>query len=219
MSVRPRFRRLPGPRAHPALAQEDAVHAAGELVAAGRLVALDLAAAASDAGTAGLAVRVVDAGLAAACEVTVAARTRAAGELTARGLAVALTGPPAEVDPVARALPGARVVVPAGEPWAEDRCRALAGGRVRLVAGRGAGAELSFVRCVNILMAGDGEPAVATTDPRLIAITGERAAWNGRSPDSWEHVMPWGEPTDDQSRLLAAGHTVRVLLPVAGGRA
>ncbi|MGY2083775.1 hypothetical protein [Blastococcus sp. SYSU DS0539] len=215
MPVRPRSRRLPGRRAAAALGPEDAVRAAGDLVAAGRLVGLDL----SGGVPAELAGRVLDAGLAAACELTVPGGTGAAEGLVARGLAVALTGPPGVVDPVARALPGSRVVVPAGEPSAEARCRALAGGRVRLVAGRGAAAELAFVRCLNVLMAADGEPAVATTDPRLIAITGERAAWNGRAPDSWEHVMPMGEPTGDQRRLLAAGHTVRVLVPVAGGRA
>lgn len=201
------------------LAQEDAVRVAGDLVAAGRLVALGLSRAVSAGVAVELATRVLGAGPPTACEVTLPADTGAAEELVARGLGVALAGPPGVVDPVARALPGARVVVPAGEPSAEDRCRALAGGRVRLVAGRGAVAELAFVRCLNVLMAGDGEPAVATTDPRLIAITGERAAWNGRAPDSWEHVMPWGEPTEDQHRLLAAGHTVRVLVPVAGARA
>ncbi|MBJ7453555.1 MAG: proline dehydrogenase, partial [Blastococcus sp.] len=65
-------------------------------------------------------------------------------------------------------------------------------------------------RCVDVLMAGDGRPAVATTDPRLIAITGERAAWHGRAPDSWEHVMPWRVRTAEQQRLAAAGTTVRV---------
>jgi proline dehydrogenase len=59
-------------------------------------------------------------------------------------------------------------------------------------------------------MAAGGTPEVATTDRRLIAITGERAAWNGRSPDSWEHVMPYGVRTETQQRLSAAGFTVRV---------
>jgi proline dehydrogenase len=66
-------------------------------------------------------------------------------------------------------------------------------------------------------MAADGYPEVAATDPRLIAIAGERAAWNGRAPDSWEHVMPYGIRTDEQRRLTAAGYTVRVA--VASGHA
>jgi proline dehydrogenase len=66
-------------------------------------------------------------------------------------------------------------------------------------------------------MAGAGEPAVATSDPRLIAITGERAAWHGRSSESWEHVMPWGIRTAEQQRLAAAGSTVRVAVPSGRG--
>ncbi|MGY2064762.1 hypothetical protein [Blastococcus sp. SYSU DS0619] len=219
MSVRLLPHRLPGRPARAGLGPEDAVRAAGDLVAAGRQVSLELSRAVPLAVSVELAARVLGAGLAASCEVTLPADAGAAEELVSRGLAVALTGPPGVVDPLVRELPGARAVVAAGKPSAEDRCRAFAGGQVRLLAGRGAVAELAFVRCLNVLMAGDGAPAVATTDPRLIAITGERAAWNGRAPDSWEHVMPWGEPTEDQHRLLAAGHTVRVLVPVAGGRA
>jgi proline dehydrogenase len=59
-------------------------------------------------------------------------------------------------------------------------------------------------------MAAGGTLAVATTDPRLVAVTGERAAWNDRTPDSWEHVMPYGVRTDQQRRLVAAGYAVRV---------
>jgi proline dehydrogenase len=58
---------------------------------------------------------------------------------------------------------------------------------------------------------------VATTDPRLIAIAGERAAWNDRPPESWEHVMPYGVRTDEQQRLVAAGSGVRVSLPSGAG--
>jgi proline dehydrogenase len=62
-------------------------------------------------------------------------------------------------------------------------------------------------------MSGPGRPAVATTDRRLIAIAGERAAWFDRSADSWEHVMPLGARTDEQRRLVAAGYRVRVSVP------
>ncbi|WP_166531715.1 hypothetical protein [Blastococcus xanthinilyticus] len=223
MPARPRPRRLLARRAHPELSPQQAVEAAGTLVAAGRRVSLEVA---DPAAVAVVAAGVVDAGLADRCEVTLSSGALPGGSsgvpvarLAGLTVDLALAGPAAVVDPVARALPGARVVVAAGSPAAEDRCRALAGRRVRLVAGRGTGAELAFVRCLNVLMAGAGEPAVATVDPRLIAITGERAAWNGRTPDSWEHVMPWGEPTEDQHRVLAAGYAVRVLVPVAGDRA
>ncbi|CCG05295.1 putative proline dehydrogenase [Blastococcus saxobsidens] len=222
MPVRPRSCRLPGRLARPALGAEDAVRAAGDLAAAGWQVSLELRGPVGRPAVAQLTTRVAEAGLAARCEVTVPVG-RADGAvvdvLAGLPVDVALAGAPGDVDPPACALPQARVVVGAGEPSAEDRCRAFAGRRVRLVATRGRGTELAFVRCLNVLMTGDGRPAVATVDPRLIAITGERAAWNGRTPDSWEYVMPWGEPTEDQRRLLAAGHAVRVLVPVAGERA
>ena len=68
-------------------------------------------------------------------------------------------------------------------------------------------------------MAGGGQPALATTDPRLVAIAGERAAWNDRTPDSWEHVMPYGVRLHDQRRLLAAGYRVRVAVRTGRGGA
>jgi proline dehydrogenase len=83
----------------------------------------------------------------------------------------------------------------------------------------GAAADLAFVRCLNVLMAGDGRPEIAASDRRLIAIAGERAAWNGRTPDSWEHVMPYGVLTDEQHRLVAGGYAVRVAVPSGRGAA
>jgi len=170
--------------------------------------------------------RVQAADLAPACELTVPVEAvsdarAVGGSALDAGLAVVLAGPPAQVDAVD--LPGAGVVVPAAEPGAEARCRALAGGRVRLVPGpgRGAAADLAFVRCLNLLMAMEGRPGIAVSDPRLIAIAGERAAWNGRTPDSWELVMPYGVLIHEQRRLVAAGDTVRVTVTVtssSGGR-
>jgi proline dehydrogenase len=128
-------------------------------------------------------------------------------------MSVALDGPFRTAAPLAAAQPGTRVVVRAAEAGAEERCRALAASRVRLLRGRGTRAALTFVRCLDVLMAGAGEPAVAATDPRLVAIAGERAAWFDRPPESWEYAMPYGVRTDDQRRLTAAGHRVRVLVP------
>ena len=71
------------------------------------------------------------------------------------------------------------------------------------------------MRCLNVLMAAEGYPGIAVSDPRLIAIAGERAAWNGRGSDSWELVMPYGELVAEQRRLVAAGSVVRVAV---GGR-
>jgi proline dehydrogenase len=220
------FGRVPaGPLvAGPAVA--DAVRVAGTLVDDGCGVALEhLPRPGESPAPALLAlVRGVSAaGLAAACELSVPVdaddtRTVAAAALDA-GLAVVLAGPAVDVGAVD--LPGAGVVVPAGESGAEARCRELAGGHVRLVRGPGrrGATDLAFVRCLNVLMAGEGRPGIAVADPRLIAIAGERAAWNGRTPDSWELVMPYGVLIHEQRRLVAAGDTVRVTVThVAGGR-
>ena len=208
---------------------DDALRVAGELVSDGRLVALEHVPADADGGPgefSELIGRVHAAGLAAHCELTLPVHRlgttttrRIAVAAADSGLDVVLSGPASPVAAVSADLPGAGVVVPAGEPDAETRCRQLAEGRVRLVAGRGAEADLSFVRCLNVLMAAGGHPAILATDPTLIAITGERAAWNGRAPDSWEHVMPFGVRTDEQHRLVAAGHRVRVAVPSGSGAA
>lgn len=192
---------------------DDAVRRARELVEGGCEVALGYG---SGDGFTELVARVRAAGLAPHCELTLPVVRLGSAQTvslaTGTGMAVALSGPPDAVDAVRARLPGARVVVPVADTDAEERCRALAEGRVRLTAGRGAAADLAFVRCLNILMAAGGTPAVATTDPRLVAVTGERAAWNDRTPDSWEHVMPHGVRTDQQRRLVAAGYGVRVVL-------
>jgi proline dehydrogenase len=108
----------------------------------------------------------------------------------------------------------------------EADCRdlATAGSRVRLCKGAydepesaayrtRAEVDRSYVRCLNVLMAGDGYPMVATHDPRLIAIAGERARHYGREPGSYEFQLLYGVRPDEQRRLAAAGHPVRVYLP------
>jgi proline dehydrogenase len=212
-------RRVAGPRI------EDAVRVAAELVSDGRLVALEHTPAPGDDAAAELGALIGEvhaAGLAADCELTLPVEQLGAtiGELArtaaAAGLAVAVAG---DVE-----VPGTTVVVPAGEPGAETRAREHTSGRVRLIEGpvigrRGGAADLAFVRCLNVLMAGDGHPEIAASDRRLIAIAGERAAWNGRTADSWEYVMPYGVLTDEQHRLLAGGYAVRVAVPSGRGAA
>ncbi|KAA2264866.1 proline dehydrogenase [Solihabitans fulvus] len=105
-------------------------------------------------------------------------------------------------------------------------CRELAGpgSRVRLC--KGAYAEppsvafadahevdLSYVRCVNELLAGEGYPMFATHDPRLVEIIGERARWHDRKPGTFEYQMLYGVRPDEQRRLARAGNTVRIYLP------
>ncbi|MGY1703058.1 hypothetical protein ACI79C_00655 [Geodermatophilus sp. SYSU D00697] len=208
---------------------DDAVRTAAELTASGSPVALEHRPGPGAADPAGelraLATRVAEIGRPGACELSVpvdrlgADAAEVARAASAAGLGVALEGDPAAVDALAAELPPVTVVVPAGAPGAEERCRALAGRRVRLLDQRGAAADLAFVRCLNVLMAGPGRPAVATTDPRLVAIAGERAAWNERAPDSWEYVMPWGVHTEQQRRLVAGAYGVRVALSSGEGAA
>jgi proline dehydrogenase len=108
----------------------------------------------------------------------------------------------------------------------EGDCRELAtaGSRVRLCKGAYAEPESvafqsaldvdkSFVRCLNILMSGEGYPMVATHDARLIAIAEDRARWFDRSTAEYEFQMLYGVRPEEQARLAAGGHTVRVHLP------
>ncbi|PSK98336.1 L-proline dehydrogenase [Murinocardiopsis flavida] len=108
----------------------------------------------------------------------------------------------------------------------EADCRdlATAGSRVRLckgaydepesVAFRGKReVDLSYVRCLKALMAGDGYPMVASHDPRLIAIAGVLAEDNGRSADSYEYQMLYGIRAAEQVRIAADGRRLRVYVP------
>ena len=108
----------------------------------------------------------------------------------------------------------------------EADCRdlATAGSRVRLCKGAyqepGTVAfqdphavDLSYVRCLKILMAGAGYPMVASHDPRLIEIAGTLAARAERAPGSYEYQMLYGVRPNEQKRLAAAGEKVRVYVP------
>ena len=108
----------------------------------------------------------------------------------------------------------------------EDDCRdlAYAGSRVRLCKGAYAepasvafqdkdDVDRSFVRCMKVLLAGDGYPMLATHDPRLIEIGGALATRYGREQGSYEFQMLYGVRPEEQRRLSAAGEKVRVYLP------
>jgi proline dehydrogenase len=73
--------------------------------------------------------------------------------------------------------------------------------------------DRSYVRCLNVLLAGQGYPMWATHDPRLIEIARVRAMSVGRSVDSYEFQMLYGIRPDAQRKLAAAGQRVRVYLP------
>ncbi len=108
----------------------------------------------------------------------------------------------------------------------EEDCRALAyeGSRVRLCKGAYNEPEevawqdrhdvdKSYVRCLKVLMAGDGYPMVATHDPRLVKIASALATRNGRMPGTYEFQMLYGIRGEEQKRLAKAGEKVRVYLP------
>jgi proline dehydrogenase len=71
--------------------------------------------------------------------------------------------------------------------------------------------DLAYVRCMKVLLHGDGYPMFATHDPRLIAIAADRAEAHGTK--GFEFQMLYGIRPDEQRRLAAAGHTVRVYVP------
>ncbi len=111
----------------------------------------------------------------------------------------------------------------------EDDCRALAheGSRVRLCKGAYNEPETvawqdrhdvdkSYVRCLKVLMAGEGYPMVATHDPRLVKIASALATRTGRMPGSYEFQMLYGIRTEEQRRLARAGEKVRVYVPYGG---
>jgi proline dehydrogenase len=108
----------------------------------------------------------------------------------------------------------------------EGDCRELSGpgSRVRLCKGAYKEPEtvayqskldvdLSYVRCLNVLMSGSGYPMLATHDPRLVAIGEDRAKWFDRSSDTFEFQMLYGIRPEEQKRLVESGYSVRVYVP------
>ena len=123
-------------------------------------------------------------------------------------------------------FPGTGAVLQSCLRRTEADCRNLthAGSRVRLVKGAyaepasvaypaKADVDLAYVRCLKILMAGDGHPMVASHDPRMVELAGMLAARAGRAPGSYEYQMLYGIRTSEQRRLAAEGERVRVYVP------
>jgi len=108
----------------------------------------------------------------------------------------------------------------------EADCRTLAyeGSRVRLCKGAYKEPESvafqgkedvdrSFVRCMKVLMAGQGYPMIASHDPRIINISGALATRFGRTQGTYEYQMLYGIRPDEQRRLAESGEKVRVYVP------
>ena len=108
----------------------------------------------------------------------------------------------------------------------EADCRALAyeGSRVRLCKGAYKEPESvafqdrldvdkSYVRCLKVLLAGQGYPMIATHDPRMVEIASSLASRYGRAQGSYEFQMLYGIRPDEQKRLAGSGETMRVYIP------
>ncbi|MFI2237768.1 proline dehydrogenase family protein [Streptomyces chrestomyceticus] len=108
----------------------------------------------------------------------------------------------------------------------EDDCRALAGegSRVRLVKGAykepatvafqdKREVDKAYVRCLKILMAGEGYPMIGSHDPRMVAIGQELGRRYGRKPAEYEFQMLYGIREAEQERLVTEGHRMRVYIP------
>jgi proline dehydrogenase len=108
----------------------------------------------------------------------------------------------------------------------ESDCRALAyeGSRVRLCKGAynepeevafqdELDVDRSYVRCLKVLLAGQGYPMIATHDPRLVEIASSLASRYGREMGSYEFQMLYGIRPEEQRRLVRAGERVRVYIP------
>lgn len=125
-----------------------------------------------------------------------------------------------------RDFPGTGAVLQAALRRTPQDCRALAGpgSRVRLC--KGAYAEppevavqgsdevrAAYLTCLEVLMAGQGYPMVASHDPAIIAEAGRIAERAGRTATDVEFQMLYGIRSDEQRRLAALGHRVRVYVP------
>ena len=108
----------------------------------------------------------------------------------------------------------------------EADCRDLAheGSRVRLCKGAyrepesvafqsRADVDLSYVRCMKVLMNGKGYPMLATHDPRLIDIAEALAVRAHRQRGEYEYQMLYGVRPDEQRRLAQQGEKMRVYVP------
>ena len=108
----------------------------------------------------------------------------------------------------------------------EQDCRDLSGegSRVRLCKGAyaepasvayqdKADVDRSYVRCLGILMRGQGYPMVASHDPRIIEVAGRLVAESGRGSTDFEYQMLYGVRPAEQHRIAAGGDRMRVYVP------
>jgi proline dehydrogenase len=123
-------------------------------------------------------------------------------------------------------FPWVGAVVQAYQRRTEGDCKDLAGemSRVRLCKGAydepdsvvyqsNREVDASYVRCLKILMEGQGYPMVATHHPVLIDIAGALVVQNNRAQGTYEYQMLYGIRPDEQRRLAGQGEKMRVYVP------
>jgi proline dehydrogenase len=123
-------------------------------------------------------------------------------------------------------FPTAGAVLQAYLHRTEADCRDLAheGSRVRLCKGAYDEPESvafqgktevarAYVRCLKVLMAGQGYPMIASHDPRLVEIAGALAHKEDRAADTFEYQMLYGIRPEEQKRIADRGDRMRVYVP------
>ncbi len=108
----------------------------------------------------------------------------------------------------------------------EQDCRDLAGpqSRIRLCKGayrepasvafqKSAEVTDSYLRCLRVLMEGQGYPMVASHDPEIIDAARNLAKETGRGVNDFEFQMLYGIRDAEQLRLVGEGHHLRVYTP------
>ena len=73
--------------------------------------------------------------------------------------------------------------------------------------------DASYLRCLRVLMEGQGYPMVASHDPQMITAAQTYAAETGRGTDDYEIQMLFGIRDAEQTRLVDEGVTVRTYVP------
>lgn len=71
----------------------------------------------------------------------------------------------------------------------------------------------SYLRCLRVLMAGQGYPMVASHDPAVIDAVPAMARASGRDVGDFEYQMLYGIRDGEQRRLAGGGNQVRVYVP------
>ncbi|MFT3860142.1 proline dehydrogenase family protein [Micropruina sp.] len=108
----------------------------------------------------------------------------------------------------------------------EQDCRELSGPRSRIRLCKGAYSEpaevafqtpaevdASYLRCLEVLIQGEGYPMVASHDPAMIDGAQRLADRAGRPADRFEFQMLYGIRDAEQARLVDAGFRLRTYVP------